>query len=95
MHALFASSDSCPQRRGATALTRDTPSGRTLELVREPPRDDELELELADLGDESLRVAGIDPEMGEHIEGLVHRANLAPAMIERDEQQPWCRSRTP
>jgi hypothetical protein len=51
------------------------------------PPDDELELadELANLGDEPLRLEAIDPETGERVEGYISRKHLAQAMVERDE----------
>ena len=59
-----------------------SPRGRTLVRVSdEHSLDDELDA----LADETLRVEAIDPDTGERVEGFIHRAHLAQAMVERDE----------
>jgi hypothetical protein len=50
-----------------------------------PPPPDELDDELEQLSSEPLRVETIDPETGERrLEGLITRADMARAIVERD-----------
>jgi hypothetical protein len=53
--------------------------------MSEYPQTVALDAELEALAAEPLRVEAVDPETGEHVEGVVYRDHLVHAMLERDE----------